>query len=120
MLWKCGKTESGRIKHTRDGHINRYRDWTDPSTIGFMMRITLVLLFANVLPAAANNNPSDALRKADHYANVYNWASAKPLFLTADQGLPHGSPEQIHAHLGYLPPWRHVPCRNCRIILAHC
>jgi CHAT domain-containing protein len=67
-----------------------------------MMRITLVLFFANVLAAAANNNPSDVLRKADHYANLYNWASAKPLFLTADRGLPHGSPEQIHAHLGYL------------------
>jgi len=67
-----------------------------------MTRITLVLFFANVLAAAANNNPSDVLRKADHYANLYNWASAKPLFLTADRGLPHGSPEQIHAHLGYL------------------
>jgi hypothetical protein len=67
-----------------------------------MMRITLVLLFANVLMAAANNNPSDSLRKADHYANLYNWPSAKPLFLAADRGLPHGSHEQLHARLGYL------------------
>jgi CHAT domain-containing protein len=67
-----------------------------------MTRITLVLLFANVLMAAANNNAVDSLRKADHYANLYNWPSAKPLFLAADRGLPHGSAEQIHAHLGYL------------------
>ena len=67
-----------------------------------MTRITLVLFFANVLAAAANKTPSDVLRKADHYADLYNWASAKPLFLTAERGLPHGSPEQIHAHLGYL------------------
>jgi len=67
-----------------------------------MTRITLVFLFANVLMAAANNNASDSLRKADHYANLYNWPSAKPLFLAADRGLPHGSPEQLHAHLGYL------------------
>src|SRR6185437_8882263 len=59
-------------------------------------------LFANVLMAAANNNASDSLRKADYYANMYNWPSAKSFFLAADRGLPHGSPEQIHAHLGYL------------------
>jgi CHAT domain-containing protein len=52
--------------------------------------------------AAANNNASDFLRNADHYADLYNWSSAKLLFLAADRGLPRGSTEQIHAHLGYL------------------
>jgi CHAT domain-containing protein len=72
------------------------------STIGFMKLTTLVFFCANVLAAAANNNASDALWKADHYADLYNWASARPLFLAADRELPHGSPEQVHAHLGYL------------------
>ena len=42
------------------------------------------------------------LQKADHFADLYNWADAGPLFLIADKQLPPGSPEQIHAHLGYL------------------
>ncbi|HEX5422372.1 MAG TPA: CHAT domain-containing protein [Candidatus Acidoferrales bacterium] len=62
----------------------------------------LFVLIASGLSAAGNSSATTALRKADYYANLYNWPDAKPLFLVADRGLRHGSPEQIHAHLGYL------------------
>ena len=57
---------------------------------------------STTLLAFANDRPTNALSKADHYADLYNWADAKPLFLQADRTLQRGSPEQIHAHLGYL------------------
>ena len=57
---------------------------------------------ATVLIAKANGDEASPLKKADYYANLYNWADAKPFFLRADQGLRAGSAEQIHAHLGYL------------------
>jgi tetratricopeptide (TPR) repeat protein len=59
-------------------------------------------LFSSVLIAAPNENALAALAKADHYADLYNWADADPFFQIADQRLPKGSPQQIHAHLGYL------------------
>jgi CHAT domain-containing protein len=59
-------------------------------------------LFSIVLIAAPNENAVAALQKADHLADLYNWADAGPFFLIADKGLPPGSPQQIHAHLGYL------------------
>lgn len=59
-------------------------------------------LIVSVSFAAPNESASSALRKADYYADLYNWADAKPLFLAADRELKHGSPEQIHAHVGYL------------------
>jgi CHAT domain-containing protein len=57
---------------------------------------------AIVLMAEANGDATSSLKKADYYANLYNWADAKPFFFRADRELRAGSPEQIHAHLGYL------------------
>lgn len=57
---------------------------------------------ARVLIADANGTATSSLKKADYYANLYNWADAGPFFLRADRELKAGSPEQIHAHLGYL------------------
>ena len=56
----------------------------------------------SALIAEENVNSLNALRKANRYAGLYNWADARPLFLIADRGLPQGSANQIHAHLGYL------------------
>jgi hypothetical protein len=67
-----------------------------------MRRLALLVLSASALIAEGNVNSLNALLKADHYADLYNWAGARPFFLIADQGLPHGSPDQINAHLGYL------------------
>jgi tetratricopeptide (TPR) repeat protein len=67
-----------------------------------MRCLALFALSVSALIAEANVNSLNALRKANHYADLYNWADATPLFLIADPGLPHGSPDQIHAHLGYL------------------
>jgi hypothetical protein len=54
------------------------------------------------LPGPSKDNAAIALQKADHFADLYNWADAGPLFLIADKQLPSRSPEQVHAHLGYL------------------
>lgn len=70
--------------------------------MNFIRSLALLALTTSVLIAEGNVNSLNALRKADHYADLYNWADARPLFLIADRGLPHGSPDQIHAHLGYL------------------
>jgi len=59
-------------------------------------------LFSIAVNAASNGNAAASLQKADHLADLYNWADAGPFFLIADKGFPSGSPEQIHAHLGYL------------------
>ncbi len=67
-----------------------------------MRCLALLFVFVSALIAEENVNSLNALRKADHYADLYNWADARPFFLIADQKLPHGSPDQIHAHLGYL------------------
>jgi CHAT domain-containing protein len=67
-----------------------------------MRCLALFAFIAFALLAEPIDNPSSALRKADHYADLYNWADARPFFLIADHGLSHGSPDQIHAHLGYL------------------
>ena len=66
-------------------------------------RCRLIFCYFSVISfAAAKETASASLRKADHLANLYNWADAKPLFLAADKELPHGTAQQIHAHLGYL------------------
>ena len=64
--------------------------------------LALMAIAAAVSTAAAKDNAAIELQKADHYADLYNWADAGPLFLIADKQLPPGSPGQIHAHLGYL------------------
>jgi len=63
--------------------------------------VALATIAATIL-TAAENNAASALQKADHFADLYNWADAAPLFLIADKQLPSGSPAQIHAHIGYL------------------
>jgi CHAT domain-containing protein len=68
----------------------------------FIKSLVLFLFSALVLIAATNETATVSLQKADYYADRYNWPEAKPLFLAADRGLRRGSPEQIHAHLGYL------------------
>lgn len=67
-----------------------------------MRCLALLALGVSVLIAEENVNNLNALRKANHYADLYNLAASRPFFLIADQKLPHGSPDQIHAHLGYL------------------
>lgn len=64
--------------------------------------IALMAIAAAISTAAAKDNAAIALQKADHYADLYNWADAGPLFLIADKQIPPGSRGQIHAHLGYL------------------
>ena len=64
--------------------------------------IALMAIAVAISPAAAKDNAAIALQKADHYADLYNWADAGPLFLIADKQLPFGLTEQVHAHLGYL------------------
>lgn len=64
--------------------------------------VALTAIAAAISTAAAKDNAAIALQRADHYANLYNWADAGPLFLIADKQSPSGSPEQVHAHLGYL------------------
>src|SRR4051794_16787690 len=64
--------------------------------------VALIAIAATISAAASKDSASIALQKADHFADLYNWADAGPLFLIADKQLPSGSPAQIHAHLGYL------------------
>ncbi len=68
----------------------------------FIKSLVLFLFSALALIAATNETATVSLQKADYYADRYNWPEAKPLFLSADRSLRRGSPEQIHAHLGYL------------------
>lgn len=70
--------------------------------MNFKNSLTLFLSSAYALFAASAGNPAASLQKADYYADLYNWAEAKPLYLAADKSLRQGSPEQIHAHFGYL------------------
>lgn len=71
-----------------------------------LMILVKYVMFAAIVvtmsAAPSASNAATALQKADHYADLYNWADAGPLFLIADKHLPPGSPEQIHAPLGYL------------------
>jgi hypothetical protein len=62
----------------------------------------LLFLFLPAALFAANENARASLQKADYYADLYNWSEARSFYLAADRALPHGSSEQIHAHLGYL------------------
>ena len=70
--------------------------------MNFSKSLVLFLFSACSLFAAANENATASLQRADYYADLYNWAEARPLYLAADLGLRRGSPEQIHAHVGYL------------------
>jgi CHAT domain-containing protein len=68
-----------------------------------LMKYVVFTAMAGTISAApSKENPAIALQKADHYADLYNWSDAGPLFLIADKQLPPRSPEQVHAHLGYL------------------
>jgi hypothetical protein len=42
------------------------------------------------------------LQRADHFADLFNWAEARPFYQKAERELPQGSLKQIHAQLGYI------------------
>src|SRR4051794_17906272 len=64
--------------------------------------VALIAIAVTISAAASKNGASIALQRADHFADLYNWADAGPLFLVADKQLPSGSAQQIHARIGYL------------------
>lgn len=67
-----------------------------------MKYVVFIAITGTISAAPSKENAAIALQKADHYADLYNWADAGPLFLIADKQLSPRSPEQVHAHLGYL------------------
>jgi hypothetical protein len=71
-------------------------------TMYFSRCVSFFCFVVSVSFAAGTENALTSAQKADHYADFYNWADSKPFFLAADRGLRRGTPEQIHAHLGYL------------------
>lgn len=64
--------------------------------------VAFIAIAASISAAPSKDTAVIALQKADHFADLYNWADAGPLFLIAEKELPAGSAEQVHAHLGYL------------------
>lgn len=70
--------------------------------MSFSKSLGLFLFSACAVTAATNENATASLQKADYYSDLYNWPAAKPMFLAADRELRRRSPEQIHAHVGYL------------------
>jgi hypothetical protein len=68
----------------------------------FSRCVSFFCFFVSVSFAANTESASVSLQRADHYADLYNWADSKPFYLAADQELRRGTPDQIHAHLGYL------------------
>jgi len=62
----------------------------------------LCVLAASVSFAEGRKSGLVALQRADHFADLFNWAEARPFYQIAEREFPQGSPEQIHARLGYI------------------
>ncbi len=99
-MWK---TQGPKLAHSENCRNNRLRDCIDTKkNMSLIKVLVLFLSLESLLFAATNENAAASLKKADYYADLYNWADARLLYLASDRSLRRGSPEQIHAHLGYL------------------
>jgi tetratricopeptide (TPR) repeat protein len=71
-------------------------------TMYFSRCVSFFCFFVSVSFAANTESASVSLQRADHYADLYNWADSRPFYLAAERELRRGTPDQIHAHVGYL------------------
>ena len=101
-MWKCGKAQRERVVHNEKVETIAGAIPSTTRTMYFSKCVSFFCVFVSVSFAAGTENAASSLQKADHYADLYNWADARPFFLAADRGLRRGSADQIHAHLGYL------------------
>ncbi len=62
----------------------------------------LLLLLTIQVALQAGSQPADALQKADHYSDLYNWIDSAPFYQAADSRLPKRTPAEWPAHIGYL------------------
>jgi len=98
-MWK---TNPARLRHSEKHRNNRCRDSSTKGTHDFDEVRRVNGDSCSDFGCCGQRQCCNRVKKADHFADLYNWADAGPLFLIADKQLPSGSPAQIHAHIGYL------------------
>lgn len=98
-MWKsCSRAllvHNGKIETIAGAIVSTTR------TMYFSRCVSFFCFFVSVSFAANPESASVSLQKADHYADLYNCADSKPFYLAAERELRRGTPDQMHAYLGY-------------------
>jgi hypothetical protein len=88
-VWKSGKVQRERVVHNEKVETIAGAILSTTRTMYFSRYVSFFCFFVSVSFAAGTKNALTSVQKADHYADLYNWADAKPFFLAEDRGLRH-------------------------------